>query len=192
MHRILLLFLFLLLILPVMGRGAVVTGSEGVGATAAGDPVMVAGVDALGKVRRLRLETDGTLAVAASFASGAKIQLWDGVDTALVTAGGLLQVDASGAPIAVTGTFWQATQPVSLATTQRTPTITSHTADVTVAAGARKLTLIFSADFAGTVLGVAFAGTADASLTIDAPPGDTLAAVAVTRSAGTVRILKVQ
>lgn len=93
----------------------------------------------------------------------------------------------------------QATANTSLATiatnttsAQRTPTITTASGNGTVSAGARKLTFVFSTDFAGTVLGATFAGDDDASITIEAPANDTLAAVAYTVSAGSVRILKVQ
>lgn len=41
------------------------------------------------------------------------VSIVQGGNTAAVTVGGLLKVDASGASVPVTGTFWQATQPVS-------------------------------------------------------------------------------
>ncbi len=41
------------------------------------------------------------------------IKITDGTDIALVTAGGLLQVDGSGVTQPVSGTFFQATQPIS-------------------------------------------------------------------------------
>lgn len=81
---------------------------------------------------------------------------------------------------------------VQVASTQRTPSITTATASGSVPAGARKLTFIFSNDFAGSVLGSTFSGTNDASVTIDAPAGDTLAAVAYTITAGSLRIVEVQ
>ncbi len=68
---------------------------------------------------------DGTVPPTGSLVSNASfIKITDGTDTALVTAGGLLQVDASGVAVPVTdnagsltvdGTFWQATQPISAA-----------------------------------------------------------------------------
>lgn len=76
--------------------------------------------------------------------------------------------------------------------TQRTPTISTASSTGTVAAGAKKLTLVFSSDFAGTVLGAAFSGAADKSIDLNAPDNDTLAAVAYTVSAGSIRIIKVQ
>lgn len=75
--------------------------------------------------------------------------------------------------------------------TARTPTITTAATDGTVAAGARGLTFIFSSDFAGTILGAAFSGGTDSSVTIPVPSGDTLGAVAYTISAGSARIVKV-
>lgn len=41
------------------------------------------------------------------------VKITDGIDLALVTAGGLLQVDGSGVTQPVSGTFFQATQPIS-------------------------------------------------------------------------------
>jgi len=70
-----------------------------------------------------------------------------------------------------------------------TPVITTVSASGTVAAGFRKVTFIFSADFAGTVLGATFDGATDASLSLEAPVGSVLAAVAYTRSAGSIRII---
>lgn len=91
-----------------------------------------------------------------------------------------------------TGNTSLATIATNTTTAERTPTITTASSSGTVSAGARKLTFIFSADFSGTVLGAAFEGATDTAITIDAPSGDTLAAVAYTRSAGSVRIVKVQ
>lgn len=76
--------------------------------------------------------------------------------------------------------------------TQRTPTITTAVASGAVPAGTRKLTFIFSSDFTGTVLGAAFTGASDASVTIDAPAGDTLGEVAYTVTSGSIRIVAVQ
>jgi len=125
------------------------------------------------------------------------------------------------ASIAVTGTFWQATQPVSVASlplpssaataakqddikgvldtistntpasAQRTPAIATATGSGTVSSGKRKVTFIFSADFTGTVLSAAFNGNVDSQLQIDAPAGDTLAAIAYTVTNGNVKILTV-
>lgn len=74
---------------------------------------------------------------------------------------------------------------------QRAPTITTASASGSIAAGSRKNTLIFSGDFTGSVLGVAFSGAVDGSLTIDAPSGDTLAAIAYIVTAGSIRIITV-
>lgn len=114
--------------------------------------------------------------------------------------GQLVQLNAWPVPIVGQGSDGQ---PVALAlnadgsinTTgagvQRTPTISTVNSSGTVAAGARKLTFIFSGDFSGTVLGTAFAGGTDASLTIDAPAGDTLAAVGYTVASGSIRIIQI-
>jgi hypothetical protein len=81
---------------------------------------------------------------------------------------------------------------MSATATARTPTISSASTSGSVTAGARKITFIFSSDFTGTVLGVAFTGANDTYVNIDAPGNDTLTAVAYTVTAGSVRILKVQ
>ena len=75
---------------------------------------------------------------------------------------------------------------------QRTPAISTVSASGTVTAGVRRVTFVFSSDFAGTVLTATFAGATDSSITIEAPAGDTLAAIAYTRSAGSMRILEVR
>lgn len=71
--------------------------------------------------------------------------------------------------------------------------ITLATSSGTVAGNAKRVTLIFSSDFTGTVGGVAFAGATDSSVTFSADqPGDTLAAIAYTVTAGNVRIVRIQ
>lgn len=79
----------------------------------------------------------------------------------------------------------------AVAGVQKNVTITAATTSGTVAAGSQKLTLIFSADFAGSVQGAAFAGAADASLTLDAPDGDYLPVITYTVTAGTLRIVRI-
>lgn len=93
--------------------------------------------------------------------------------------------DASAANQSTQITAEQAILAKLPALAQRTPTATVRTADGTIALGCRKLTLVFSSDFAGTVLGAAYpAGLF--SLTLDPPNGDTQAAVAYTISAGSI------
>ena len=75
---------------------------------------------------------------------------------------------------------------------QRTPTIALVTTSGVVPMGARKLTFIFSSNFAGTILGVAFSGATDAALTIEPPMGDLLKSVSYTITAGSMRIVEVQ
>lgn len=70
-----------------------------------------------------------------------------------------------------------------------TPVLTTVAASGTVAAGFRKATFVFSPDFVGTVLGGTFAGAADAALSLEAPVGSVLDAVAYTRSAGSIRLI---
>jgi hypothetical protein len=73
-----------------------------------------------------------------------------------------------------------------------TPTIASVTESGTIAAGAKSLTFVFSQDFTGTVLGVAFVGTTDSRISLDAPAGETLTAVVYTVTAGSFRLIKIQ
>ena len=70
-----------------------------------------------------------------------------------------------------------------------TPAIANVSSSGTVAAGARSLTFIFSPDFAGTILGVAFAGGVDDDFTISTSGRDYLTAVAYTVTAGSLKIL---
>ncbi len=80
---------------------------------------------------------------------------------------------------------------VALSSDQRTPTIVANVVTGSVALGCRSVTFIASSDFAGTIL-TNLPLAAGASLTISAPPGDTLAAVGFTRSAGTLYSLEVR
>ncbi len=82
--------------------------------------------------------------------------------------------------------------PITQAGMIRTPSITTAVVSGTVREGARKVTFLFSTDFAGTVLGATFSGAANSFLTIDAPNDDTLGAIAYTRTAGTIRIVEVR
>lgn len=73
---------------------------------------------------------------------------------------------------------------------QLVPDITTVSAGAggTVPAGKKYVEFIFSADFTGTVLGDAFVGTTDYSVPFEATGNNTLAAIAYTRTAGSVRI----
>ncbi len=82
--------------------------------------------------------------------------------------------------------------PIAEAQRIRTPSIVTAVVSGSVPEGARKVTFLFSSDFAGTVLGATFSGAANSFLTIDAPDGDTLGAIAYTRTAGTIRIVAVR
>ncbi len=56
----------------------------------------------------------------------------------------------------------------------------------TITAGAKAVTLVASSDFVGTVATVALNGSE--SITFRASPGNTLGAIAITRSAGSLRV----
>lgn len=71
-----------------------------------------------------------------------------------------------------------------------TPTIDDVTSSGSVAAGAKSLWFSFSSDFVGTILGRTYSGATDSGVTIAVPAGHVLAAVAYTRSAGTLTIGK--
>ncbi len=68
----------------------------------------------------------------------------------------------------------------------------TKTGNYTVTAGCHGLTIIFSSDYTGTVAGKTFAGATDSSYTVPMQAGDTLAAVAVVVTTGTVRIIEVR
>lgn len=72
----------------------------------------------------------------------------------------------------------------------RVPTATVLSASGTRVAGIRKSTWIFSATFAGTVLGVSF--PANSTIDIDAPNGETLAPIVYTVTAGSITILEIR
>lgn len=76
-------------------------------------------------------------------------------------------------------------------TTSRLPVgFTSNVIDGATEPGKRVVTFIFSADFVGTLNGVAFTGAADSYLELRAPEGSTLASVFWVRTAGTVRVVQ--
>lgn len=77
---------------------------------------------------------------------------------------------------------------VNVATAQRAIAGDTQTADVTVAAGHKSIGLVLSSDFVGTVAGQVVTGADDSTFSFVAPLGDTLGSLAITRSAGTVRI----
>lgn len=83
----------------------------------------------------------------------------------------------------------QAAIPVNFASATRTIVIDTVSASGTVAAGKKYISFILSSDFAGTIDGETFAGATDAFY--DVPKlenGETYAALAYTRSAGSLRI----
>lgn len=67
----------------------------------------------------------------------------------------------------------------------RTPTTSANTSSGNIAAGCRQITFIASADFSGTIL-TNLPLLAGAAITITAPSGDTIGAIAFTRAAGTL------
>lgn len=78
------------------------------------------------------------------------------------------------------------------AATAVTPTISTVTTSGNVTAGSRSCTLIFSSNFAGTVLGATYAGGTDAAQAFVAPSGCTLSAIAYTITAGSIRIVDIR
>lgn len=70
----------------------------------------------------------------------------------------------------------------------RTLTTTAAVASGSVAVGAKSIVFSSSSDWAGTIAGAAF--PASTTVTVNAPFGDTLAAIAFTRSAGTLNIFR--
>lgn len=75
--------------------------------------------------------------------------------------------------------------------TARTPSITIANSNGSVATGAQSVSLLFSTDFAGTVLGATIDPTAVAGLSFQANGNDTIGAIAYTRSAGFITIAKI-
>lgn len=74
----------------------------------------------------------------------------------------------------------------------RVPHGTTVSTSGSTAAGTRHIIMVFSSDFVGTVLGVSVTG-ADQMLEFGPLPlGDTIDAIAYTRSAGSIRIWYIQ
>ena len=71
---------------------------------------------------------------------------------------------------------------------EETPTRVTYAADLTIPAGAKSVTIITNSTFAGTILGDA--AWADGIETYAASPGNTLKAIAITRSAGGFTVLR--
>jgi hypothetical protein len=69
----------------------------------------------------------------------------------------------------------------------RNPKVATHSADFEVPAGFLSFDLIFSADFTGTVGGVAYSGATDAVQTFDGK-GDVLGGLKVVVTTGSVRV----
>lgn len=93
---------------------------------------------------------------------------------------------------ATAATTWAQGPNVTITGKLRTPTISTATANGTVAAGTRNVTFIFSSTFTGSILGVAYAGSTDASQTFNAGSADALAEIAYTVTAGSLRIVEVR
>lgn len=66
----------------------------------------------------------------------------------------------------------------------------SVSSDGTVAAGAFSVTFLPSSDFVGTIDGLSYPGSAWTAISFQADSGRTLPAIAYTRSAGTLGIVK--
>lgn len=78
-----------------------------------------------------------------------------------------------------------------LATQACTVTGTEITASGNIAAGAHSHVIVFSSDFTGTIAGLAYDGANDASITLAAPFKDTLPAIAVVVTTGSLRVTSV-
>lgn len=76
--------------------------------------------------------------------------------------------------------------------TQRQVIAKSVTSSGFVSHGDRNVTFIFSSDFTGTIQAVAFAGSADKSLTLSAESQDVLGDIYYTVTGGTLRIIEVR
>ncbi len=75
----------------------------------------------------------------------------------------------------------------------RTPSVAVAIVSGSVTAGARSVSIAPSSDFAGTILGTTITGTTNGgSFTWTAGQNDTLAAIAYTRTAGSLTILQVR
>ena len=70
-----------------------------------------------------------------------------------------------------------------------TPSSASYSADYTIPAGAKSVIVVTGATYAGNILGVA--GVASTTYSWTASPGNTLAAIPITRTGGTFTVSKV-
>lgn len=71
---------------------------------------------------------------------------------------------------------------------ERVIAIDAHSSGFTVPAGKQSIALIFSEDFVGTVDGTPFDGANDSTIGLTAPRGDTLGALIVAVTEGSVRV----
>jgi hypothetical protein len=78
---------------------------------------------------------------------------------------------------------------VILSGATETPTMTVYAAGVTVAAGAKSVTIITDSTYAGTILTAV--ASSDSIYTFTATPGNTLTAIAITRSAGNFTVITI-
>lgn len=101
---------------------------------------------------------------------------------------GLVKLIAAFITVRIDQTNPGSTNAVQLTGAQLTPATSTVTTNGTVAAGKYSVEFIFSSDFAGTILTVAYAGANDAVKSFEAPAGRTLAAIAYTISAGSARL----
>lgn len=138
----------------------------------------------------------GTTAGAAvvADANGTIQQYLRGLVKLAITAGGWLVTASLAAgsnligKVGIDQTTPGTTNAVQLTGAQLTPASSTVTTDGSVAAGKYSVEFILSSDFAGTILGVAYAGANDAVKSFEAPAGRTLAAIAYTISAGSARL----
>ena len=95
--------------------------------------------------------------------------------------------------VALSSSFAQAPSGVNMGGGRlaRPVAITTASASGSVGAGAKQVTFIFGATFAGTVQGATFSSS-DTTLYVRAPEGDSLGVINYTISAGSARILVIR
>lgn len=83
----------------------------------------------------------------------------------------------------------------SVSNIQETRTVTKNAAtdaNYTIPAGSLGYTILLSADFEGTYLGIPITGAAFSSIPDNAHPSNTIQSVAITRSAGSFSVIEIR
>jgi hypothetical protein len=140
---------------------------------------LVAGLDSDGKPVALQTDSNGKLQTSSTVTSDLAGKATAAAPTYIEGSDNAFSLDLAG------------NLRIKLPATVRTPAIAIETGSTNspITAGKKSVAFIFSSDFEGTVLTKAIDPTKVGTLGFEAPPGDTLAAIAFTVTNGSVTIV---